>query len=231
MVWPSGSKGEPSRAVVGFIESLATTSLSVVGRRWISNRMKPMRLLPLHGVLQGTGVEPLEQPLVQGGVDLQPGLHVLGEDDPPVGDVTDLGPLDLRAPPPGDPPPDRVPVGEEPGPPGVGFRVLRLVSTDHATPPAVRILTGPATRSWRDVSSFHEQFRTVTAMSPIQYQKRLRLQEARLRLFRNPRDVAAVGYSVGYGSASQFSREYRREFGVPPSEDALRMREHGQVTA
>lgn len=81
------------------------------------------------------------------------------------------------------------------------------------------------------VSSFHRQFRTVTAMSPIQYQKRLRLQEARLRLLRNPHDVAAVGYAVGYGSASQFSREYRREFGVPPSEDALRMREHGQVTA
>jgi AraC-like DNA-binding protein len=81
------------------------------------------------------------------------------------------------------------------------------------------------------VSSFHKQFRTVTAMSPIQYQKRLRLQEARLRLFRNPHDVAAVGYSVGYGSASQFSREYRREFGVPPSEDALRMREQGRATA
>jgi AraC-like DNA-binding protein len=81
------------------------------------------------------------------------------------------------------------------------------------------------------VSSFHRQFRNVTAMSPIQYQKRLRLQEARLRLLRNPHEVAAVGYAVGYGSASQFSREYRREFGVPPSEDALRMREQGQMTA
>lgn len=77
------------------------------------------------------------------------------------------------------------------------------------------------------VSSFHRQFRTVTTMSPIQFQKRLRLQEARLRLFRSPHDVAAVGYSVGYSSASQFSREYRREFGVSPREDALRMRERG----
>lgn len=77
------------------------------------------------------------------------------------------------------------------------------------------------------VSSFHKQFRTVTAMSPIQYQKRIRLQEARLRLFHSPHDVAAVGHSVGYSSASQFSREYRREFGVPPSEDAARMREAG----
>lgn len=77
------------------------------------------------------------------------------------------------------------------------------------------------------VSSFHKQFRTVTAMSPIQYQKRIRLQEARLRLFHSPHDVAAVGHSVGYTSASQFSREYRREFGVPPSADAARMRQAG----
>lgn len=81
------------------------------------------------------------------------------------------------------------------------------------------------------VSSFYKQFRIVTKMSPIQYQKRIRLQEARLRLFRDPHDVAAVGYSVGYTSASQFSREYRREFGVPPSADGLRMRGEGQATA
>jgi AraC-like DNA-binding protein len=81
------------------------------------------------------------------------------------------------------------------------------------------------------VSSFHKQFRMVTEMSPIQYQKRIRLQEARLRLLRDPHDVAAVGHAVGYSSASQFSREYRREFGVPPSADAVRMREQGQVTS
>jgi AraC-like DNA-binding protein len=75
------------------------------------------------------------------------------------------------------------------------------------------------------VSSFHRQFRTVTAMSPIQYQKRIRLQEARLRLFLHPTDIAAIAHSVGYGSASQFSREYRREFGVTPSSDAARMRQ------
>jgi transcriptional regulator GlxA family with amidase domain len=79
-------------------------------------------------------------------------------------------------------------------------------------------------------SSFHKQFRTVTSMSPIQYQKRLRLQEARLRLLRDPNDIAGVGFSVGYGSASQFSREYRRAFGVSPRADALRMRENGHET-
>jgi AraC-like DNA-binding protein len=88
-----------------------------------------------------------------------------------------------------------------------------------------------ANLSGMGVSTFHKQFRTVTAMSPIQYQKRLRLQEARLRLFRDPTDVASIGHSVGYGSASQFSREYRREFGVSPSVDALRMRQGEQVTA
>ncbi|GAA4735630.1 AraC family transcriptional regulator [Nocardioides endophyticus] len=81
------------------------------------------------------------------------------------------------------------------------------------------------------VSSFHKHFRAVTSMSPIQYQKRLRLQVARLRLFHDPTDIAAVGHSVGYTSASQFSREYRREFGVPPSADATRMRQAEQATA
>ena len=88
-----------------------------------------------------------------------------------------------------------------------------------------------AALSGMGVSSFHKQFRTVTAMSPIQYQKRLRLQEARLRLFQNPQDVAAVGHSVGYTSASQFSREYRREFGSTPSADAMRMRNEEQTSA
>ena len=88
-----------------------------------------------------------------------------------------------------------------------------------------------AALSGMGVSSFHKQFRTVTAMSPIQYQKRLRLQEARLRLFHSPHDVAAVGHSVGYTSASQFSREYRREFGCTPSADAVRMRNEEQSSA
>jgi AraC-like DNA-binding protein len=69
-------------------------------------------------------------------------------------------------------------------------------------------------------SAFHRNFQAVTAMSPIQFQKHIRLQEARLILAGRPGDVTAVSHAVGYDSASQFSREYRRLFGVSPSQDA-----------
>jgi AraC-like DNA-binding protein len=73
-------------------------------------------------------------------------------------------------------------------------------------------------------SSFHRHFRAATAMSPIQYQKHVRLQEARSRLMVQREDVAAVGFAVGYDNASQFSYEYSRLYGLPPGKDALRMR-------
>ena len=74
------------------------------------------------------------------------------------------------------------------------------------------------------VSSFHRHFRAVTAMTPIQFQKQIRLQEARSRLLADAADVAAVGFAVGYDSASQFSREYSRLFGAPPGRDIARLR-------
>jgi AraC-like DNA-binding protein len=74
-------------------------------------------------------------------------------------------------------------------------------------------------------SSFHRHFRAVTSMTPIQFQKQIRLHEARARLLAEPGDVAGVGYAVGYDSPSQFSREYRRMFGVPPSQDVVVLRE------
>ena len=67
------------------------------------------------------------------------------------------------------------------------------------------------------VSSLNRHFRAVTAMSPLQYQKQLRLQRARIQLIAAPSDVAAIGHD----SASQFSREYRRMFGAPPGQDAV----------
>jgi AraC-like DNA-binding protein len=74
------------------------------------------------------------------------------------------------------------------------------------------------------VSSFHRHFRAVTSLSPIQYQKQIRLQEARARLLAQSADVAAVGFAVGYDSPSQFSREYSRVYGAPPGRDAARLR-------
>jgi len=78
--------------------------------------------------------------------------------------------------------------------------------------------------SGMSVSAFHRNFQAVTAMSPIQFQKQIRLQEARLLLATHPDDVAGAGYTVGYESPSQFSREYRRQFGTSPSRDAARLR-------
>ena len=78
--------------------------------------------------------------------------------------------------------------------------------------------------SGMSVSAFHRNFQAVTAMTPIQFQKHIRLQAARLLLASSPNDVTGAGSRVGYDSPSQFSREYRRQFGAPPSLDAARMR-------
>jgi AraC-like DNA-binding protein len=81
------------------------------------------------------------------------------------------------------------------------------------------------------VATLNRYFRAVTAMSPLQYQKQLRLQRARLKLLTTPDDIAGVGHAVGYDSPSQFSREYRRLFGAPPGRDALRLKEATTVGA
>jgi AraC-like DNA-binding protein len=74
------------------------------------------------------------------------------------------------------------------------------------------------------VTSFHRHFRAVALMSPLQYLKQIRLQEARARLLACADDVATVGYAVGYDSPSQFSREYKRAYGAPPGQDARLLR-------
>jgi AraC-like DNA-binding protein len=74
-------------------------------------------------------------------------------------------------------------------------------------------------------SSLHQHFKALTAMSPLQYQKQLRLHEARRLMLTEMHDAASAGHRVGYESASQFSREYRRMFGAPPLKDMARLRQ------
>lgn len=69
------------------------------------------------------------------------------------------------------------------------------------------------------VSTFHQHFRTLTQMSPMQYQKRMRLHMARVRMMTEGLDAASAAFEVGYESATQFNREYRRLFGLPPVRD------------
>ncbi|MFP2906978.1 AraC family transcriptional regulator N-terminal domain-containing protein [Pyxidicoccus sp. 3LFB2] len=80
-------------------------------------------------------------------------------------------------------------------------------------------------------SSLHHHFKAVTAMSPLQYQKQLRLQEARRLLLSEDVDVATAGFRVGYESPSQFGREYSRLFGAPPGRDLRRLRQRPEVVA
>jgi AraC-like DNA-binding protein len=75
------------------------------------------------------------------------------------------------------------------------------------------------------VSGFHHHFKAVTAMSPLQFQKRMRLQEARRLMLSEDLDAASAGHRVGYSDASQFTREYKRLFGAPPVRDVERLRE------
>ena len=78
------------------------------------------------------------------------------------------------------------------------------------------------------VSGFHHHFKAVTAMSPLQFQKRLRLQEARRLMLGEDLDAASAAYRVGYQDASHFNREYKSLFGVPPMRDVQRLREEAQ---
>lgn len=81
-----------------------------------------------------------------------------------------------------------------------------------------------AVMSDMSVAAFYRHFKSVTAMTPIQYQKRLRLLRARWLLLFDTLDATSIAYNVGYESASQFSREYARLFGLPPVQDAARFR-------
>jgi AraC-like DNA-binding protein len=98
---------------------------------------------------------------------------------------------------------------------------VRWVSEHYRESFRVEDLAGSCGMS---TSAFHRSFQAVTGFSPIQFQKQVRLQQSRLLLMTGVDDVATIGYRVGYDSASQFSREYRRQFGLPPGRDAERLR-------
>jgi len=99
-------------------------------------------------------------------------------------------------------------------------RAVQWIRENFASPFRVEELAQLAGMS---VSAFHRNFQSITGMSPIKFQKHIRLQEARLLLAGRPSDITGVGHAVGYDSPSQFSREYRRMFGTPPSQDAVHL--------
>ncbi len=100
-------------------------------------------------------------------------------------------------------------------------RAIDLIKRDFRKPLRIEDL---AARANMGLSSFHQHFKAVTAMSPLQYQKQLRLQEARRLILGQSIDAATAGHHVGYDSPSQFSREYARLFGAPPLRDIARLR-------
>ena len=104
-------------------------------------------------------------------------------------------------------------------------RAIRWIRAHYAETIRVEQLANTAGMS---LTSFHRHFRIITSMTPIQYQKQIRLQAARSRLVSAAEDVAQVGFNVGYDSPSQFSRDYRRLFGRPPGEDGKRLRQSGE---
>ena len=100
-------------------------------------------------------------------------------------------------------------------------KAIELLRTNHNKP--LR-LAGLARQLGMSVSGLHHHFKAATGMSPLQFQKQFRLQEARRLLLAGDVDAATAGYRVGYDDASHFSREYRRLFGEPPLRDAERLR-------
>jgi len=80
-------------------------------------------------------------------------------------------------------------------------------------------------------SGLHHQFKIVTAMTPLQFQKQLRLQEARRLMLGEDLDAASAGYRVGYDDAAHFNREYKRLFGMPPMRDVGRLREVAKTSS
>jgi len=99
-------------------------------------------------------------------------------------------------------------------------QAIQYIRRNSASPLRVEDLAASAAMS---VSAFHRHFKSVTALSPVQYQKQIRLLNARTLLIASGYSVTAAAHQVGYQSATQFSREYAREFGQAPGRDAMRI--------
>lgn len=97
---------------------------------------------------------------------------------------------------------------------------IQWIRRDFAEPLRVDALAQKAAMS---VSAFHRHFKAVTNFSPLQYQKRVRLLHARSLLVASAHSVTSAAFDVGYESATQFSRDYARVFGLPPARDAARI--------
>lgn len=97
---------------------------------------------------------------------------------------------------------------------------IQWIRRDFAEPIRVESLAHKAAMS---VSAFHRHFKAVTNLSPLQYQKRVRLLQARTLMVASAKSVTAAAFEVGYQSATQFSRDYARVFGLPPSRDTARI--------
>jgi AraC-like DNA-binding protein len=105
-------------------------------------------------------------------------------------------------------------------------QAIRWLNGNFAAPLRIDELAGRVNLS---ASTLHHRFKALTSMSPLQYQKQLRLQEARRLMLADGLDAAVASYRVGYESPSQFSREYSRLFGAPPSRDLARLRLEASV--
>ncbi len=97
---------------------------------------------------------------------------------------------------------------------------IQYIRRDFAKSIRVEALAQHAAMS---VSAFHRHFKAVTALSPLQYQKRVRLLQARTLMVADAKSVTHAAFEVGYESATQFSRDYARVFGIPPARDATRI--------
>lgn len=97
---------------------------------------------------------------------------------------------------------------------------IQLIRRDFAQPLRVETLARAAAMS---PSAFHRNFKSVTSLSPVQYQKKIRLLKARSLMIGAGRNVTSAAFEVGYESATQFSREYARAFGLPPMSDTARI--------